>query len=373
MMINKTDVGHRIASLRKKLGLSQPEFAEKLSISTQAVSKWETGQSLPDIEILLNISWMGDTTVNNLLDHSSSFVDHVLPVDRGYRRLGTLLRCPCCKTALKLTGFTNRVGYLCEQGHEYEIDEGVVYFGSREIPGELWSLWLRNYEHYLLEAKNPGLPRYQEGEVPEHAVIWNEISEIKPRTILDIASGTGWGIKRYIDRINWPCTIILTDLSHRILKWNRRFFMEKHNNPYVDLLFLACDCANIPVLDKSIDLVTSSAGFESMQDKWMNGFSEAHRILKEGAFAVYSIALVDDFSDSGTQKWLSLCKQYHCLNENQIYDAAKWSAICLETGYRENKMTKIYGEMPAPDSDEFPFENQVMRWMADYVVVSKKG
>lgn len=45
-MINKTDVGHHIASLRKNLGLSQSEFAEKLSISTQAVSKWETGQSL---------------------------------------------------------------------------------------------------------------------------------------------------------------------------------------------------------------------------------------------------------------------------------------------------------------------------------------
>lgn len=41
-MINKAEVGKRIASLRSKLGYSQAAFAEKLNISPQAVSKWET-------------------------------------------------------------------------------------------------------------------------------------------------------------------------------------------------------------------------------------------------------------------------------------------------------------------------------------------
>ena len=42
--------GERIYNLRKKSGLSQEEFADKLGVSRQAVSKWETGQSVPDSE-----------------------------------------------------------------------------------------------------------------------------------------------------------------------------------------------------------------------------------------------------------------------------------------------------------------------------------
>lgn len=42
--------GERIYNLRRKEGLSQEEFADKLGVSRQAVSKWETGQSVPDSE-----------------------------------------------------------------------------------------------------------------------------------------------------------------------------------------------------------------------------------------------------------------------------------------------------------------------------------
>ncbi|MDE7075755.1 MAG: helix-turn-helix domain-containing protein, partial [Clostridia bacterium] len=44
------EFGERIYNLRRKCGLSQEEFADKLGVSRQAVSKWETGQSVPDSE-----------------------------------------------------------------------------------------------------------------------------------------------------------------------------------------------------------------------------------------------------------------------------------------------------------------------------------
>ena len=44
------EFGERIYNLRKKSGLSQEEFADRLGVSRQAVSKWETGQSVPDSE-----------------------------------------------------------------------------------------------------------------------------------------------------------------------------------------------------------------------------------------------------------------------------------------------------------------------------------
>ena len=48
-MLDRALIGERIAMLRKKAGLSQSALAEKLGVSTQAVSKWETGGSLPEL------------------------------------------------------------------------------------------------------------------------------------------------------------------------------------------------------------------------------------------------------------------------------------------------------------------------------------
>ena len=41
-------------------------------------------------------------------------------------------------------------------------------------------------------------------------------------------------------------------------------------------------------------------------------------------------------------------------------------------GFKENACTKIYGELPAPDTGVFPFENEMAQWMAEYVFVSTK-
>lgn len=44
-MIDREQIGMRIGVLRKKTGLSQQALAEKLGVSAQAVSKWESGVS----------------------------------------------------------------------------------------------------------------------------------------------------------------------------------------------------------------------------------------------------------------------------------------------------------------------------------------
>ena len=50
------DLGHRIAKYRKALGLSQEALGERLGVSRQAVSKWETGAAVPDMENLLALA-----------------------------------------------------------------------------------------------------------------------------------------------------------------------------------------------------------------------------------------------------------------------------------------------------------------------------
>lgn len=60
-------IGNYIQYLRKKAGMTQKELAEKLNISFQAVSKWETGESLPDTGILLELTDTLGTSVDKLL------------------------------------------------------------------------------------------------------------------------------------------------------------------------------------------------------------------------------------------------------------------------------------------------------------------
>lgn len=56
-----------LKALRKAKGLSQEELAVRLNVVRQTVSKWETGLSVPDSEMLIRIAEALDTTVSNLL------------------------------------------------------------------------------------------------------------------------------------------------------------------------------------------------------------------------------------------------------------------------------------------------------------------
>lgn len=51
-MLNSKSIGNKIAEARKKTNLSQAELAQQVSISPQAVGKWERGESMPDIMTL---------------------------------------------------------------------------------------------------------------------------------------------------------------------------------------------------------------------------------------------------------------------------------------------------------------------------------
>ena len=56
-----------ILELRTKSGLSQDELAEKLYVTRQAVSRWETGETIPNTETLKLLSQFFDVSINTLL------------------------------------------------------------------------------------------------------------------------------------------------------------------------------------------------------------------------------------------------------------------------------------------------------------------
>ena len=63
----KSIIAGNIVQLRRKSGMTQIELAEKLNYSDKAVSKWERGESVPDISVLKNIADLFGVTVDYLI------------------------------------------------------------------------------------------------------------------------------------------------------------------------------------------------------------------------------------------------------------------------------------------------------------------
>lgn len=59
----------KLKSIRKQSGLSQEQLAEKLGVSRQAVTKWETDAGIPDIENIMAISALFDISIDDLLSN----------------------------------------------------------------------------------------------------------------------------------------------------------------------------------------------------------------------------------------------------------------------------------------------------------------
>ncbi len=60
--------GEKLREARKAAGLSQEQFAEKLSVSRSAVAKWETDKGMPDVNNLKTLAQLLDVSLDYLLD-----------------------------------------------------------------------------------------------------------------------------------------------------------------------------------------------------------------------------------------------------------------------------------------------------------------
>lgn len=85
----------KLKSIRKQAGMSQEQLAEKLGVSRQAVTKWETDTSIPDIENIMAISALFDISIDELFSN-----------ERGAKK---------------------STDYLYESITEYDIDEPKRY------------------------------------------------------------------------------------------------------------------------------------------------------------------------------------------------------------------------------------------------------
>lgn len=66
--MNTSLIAAYLQFLRKSHNLTQDELAKKLEITRQAVSKWETGTTIPDLEVLLKLSKLYGISINDILE-----------------------------------------------------------------------------------------------------------------------------------------------------------------------------------------------------------------------------------------------------------------------------------------------------------------
>ncbi len=79
----KLQIGGNIAAYRKKTGLTQAGLAEKLNYSDKAISKWERGESVPDVLTMMQLAQLFDVNVNVLLEDPNALPDNPGMIQRA--------------------------------------------------------------------------------------------------------------------------------------------------------------------------------------------------------------------------------------------------------------------------------------------------
>ena len=96
--MNTKEVGEYIKVRRLALWLTQKDIANQFNISFQAVSKWETGETLPDTALLLDLADMLKTSVDNILNGGTIVAKKykricVADVLKGFEAIETIRKC----------------------------------------------------------------------------------------------------------------------------------------------------------------------------------------------------------------------------------------------------------------------------------------
>lgn len=246
-MVNKIHFGKRIAVLRRKVGLSQTDLAEKLGVTSQAVSKWECGNAVPDIDILLELSHLYKVTINEMLED----------ID--------LLR--------ELTGIeTGRTGiayFVPEHEQTYNID------WANEIRSGNWIK--RNWENS--RTANPYMDKVGE-----------EIASCDG-LILEIGAGPGGGYMPYVLKANPDATIIINDLSPTVVKEWKSFLDKTLDSP--NIYYAAFDFCNMPFKDNSIEIISDGGGIGNCEGVKAKALKEAYRVLKPSGKLITSTGFVN--------------------------------------------------------------------------------
>ena len=148
-------LGEKLREARKRMGLSQEQLAEKLCISRQAVTKWESDKGIPDIDNLKSLAALFNTSIDYLLDDDNKIdklvIKEVINLD-DFVKKG---RCRCKQDAVVLDKFNDAdIIYPLIREKKLTFIENILDFITTPGIFDLaYQLKDRN-EYYLVEKDN---------------------------------------------------------------------------------------------------------------------------------------------------------------------------------------------------------------------------
>lgn len=83
-------IGENLQQLRKRARFSQEQVAERIGVSRQAVAKWESGETTPDLPNCVALANLYDVTLDELVHHASDRVDGLPVPPKGKHVFGTV-------------------------------------------------------------------------------------------------------------------------------------------------------------------------------------------------------------------------------------------------------------------------------------------
>ena len=119
--MNVKKVGEQIAALRRAKGLTQGDLGERLGVSFQAVSKWERGETLPDITLLPDLARVLEATVDSILCSDERSVEYKGRFSVADMKRGLL----CLKNAGEYLGTDNLIYRAAINGINTELNTDI--------------------------------------------------------------------------------------------------------------------------------------------------------------------------------------------------------------------------------------------------------
>ena len=110
-------ISEKIMSLRKEAGWSQEELADKLDVSRQSVSKWESSQSIPDMDKIVKMSELFGVSTDYLLKENVENKEYSVKISQGNVNDGRMVTMEIADDYLKASymsaNWTGTIFFLC--------------------------------------------------------------------------------------------------------------------------------------------------------------------------------------------------------------------------------------------------------------------
>lgn len=161
----------KLQLIRKNKGLTQEELAEKLSVSRQAVTKWESGQVYPEITNLIQISNLFNVTVDYLVRDQECMINCT---DESNENIEQLIEFRLEANVNTYAAYANETESTRLDSHDFTYSNGSytyhdTYVGGEQFAGED-AIWYKGKVQYAMNYVGRVIGRQFSGDFLKEAL-----------------------------------------------------------------------------------------------------------------------------------------------------------------------------------------------------------